>query len=77
MNANIARARTTGGVSLQAGYAAVAAFTAASTSAAVDIGVRAMTTPFAGLWTSSRPAPDEATHRPATKFCRTSGMAEL
>ena len=66
----------TGGVSLQPANAFVAAVTAASTSRAVESGVRAITSPFAGLWTSNASAPDEGTQRPPMKF-ESSSMAEL
>ena len=73
LNLNIVRARTAGGVSLQAGNAAVAAFTAASTSAAVESGVRAMTVPLAGLVTFSASVPDDGVQRPPMKLERSSG----
>ncbi len=68
LNANITRARTTGGVSRQPGNAAAAAWTAASTSRAPESGVRAMTVPRAGLCTSTVDAVPASTQRPPTKF---------
>ena len=50
-NLCITRARRRGGVSRHAGYAAAAAFTAASTSAALQNGTRRVTAPVAGLVT--------------------------
>ena len=61
---NMARARTTGGVSLHSGYAAAAALTARSTSAEVDSGVRPMTVHSAGLCTSRKEVADEGVQAP-------------
>jgi len=61
---NIARARAAGGVWLHPGKAADAAAAAASTSARVDSGVRAITVPRAGLWTSRESRPADGTRRP-------------
>ena len=72
---NIVRARAAGGVSLQPGNAAEAARTAASTSLASDSGVRAITTPRAGLVTSTWDVADEGVHRPLMKFDRTVVLA--
>ena len=68
----MARARTTTGVSRQAGNAFFAAWTAASRSSPVESGVFAITSPVAGLWTSSDSAAREAIHRPPTKLVRVS-----
>ena len=59
------RARTTTGVSRQAGKAAFAAATAASRSSPVERGVRAMTSPVAGLWTSRKSEARDGTQRAA------------
>ncbi len=67
LNANIARARSPTGVARQAGNAAFAAATAASTSARVPRGVRAMTAPVAGLKTSTWSVARDSTHSPPTK----------
>ena len=66
---NIARARTTGGVSLQPGNACRAAVTAASRSRPVESGTLAITLPSAGLWTSSQSDAVDWTQRPPMKFC--------
>ena len=71
-NRNSARARRTTGVSRQPGNALFAAWTAASRSARVDSGVRAMTRPVAGLWTSAKRRWLTAASWPPTKFSRTS-----
>jgi hypothetical protein len=52
LNRNNTCARVLTGVSRQAGDASCAALTAASTSVGVDSGVRPITSPTAGLWTS-------------------------
>ena len=66
-------ARTTGGVSLQPANAADAARTAASTSLPVDSGVLAITTPRAGLCTSTKSVADEGAQRPLMKLESTVG----
>src|SRR5262249_61444955 len=58
------RARWTGGVALQAGNAAEAAFTAALTSSAVDSGALASSSPLAGVLTAGRGGPHHLTHGP-------------
>src|SRR5271157_4802248 len=54
----------------QSGSAALAAATAASTSATPDNGTRAKTSPLAGLVTSRRPDACAGTQRPPTQFAR-------
>ena len=65
-NRNIDRARTTTGVSRQAGKAFAAACTAASRSARVESGVFAITEPTAGLWTSTNSFACAGIHLPPT-----------
>ena len=57
--------RSSTSVWLQAGKAALAAATALSTSAAVPLGMRPMTSSVAALITSIVPEPSEATHAPS------------
>ena len=77
LNLNIVRARATGGVSLHPGKAAVAALTAASTSVFGASGVRAITSPRAGLWTGTKSRAAEGVHRPPMKWGSTSGCSMM
>src|SRR5262245_55505513 len=67
------RARSTAGVSLQAGRAAAAACTVRSISSGVQNGTRAWTRPVEGLKTSPRCSPADVTSRPPTRNGMTSG----
>ena len=75
LKANMVRARSTTGVARQAGNAAFAAATAASTSPRVESGVFAITAPVAGLKTSTVPEARASTHMPPMKFERTGTWA--
>ncbi len=63
-----ARARSPGGVAAQPGNASFAAATAASTSGLVESGASAITSPVAGLTTSSLPPSAGSTALPPMKF---------
>jgi hypothetical protein len=63
-----ARARSTGGVSRQAGNAAAAACTASFTSVGVHIGVSAITSPVEGLCTGEVSILRSSCHSPFTKI---------
>src|SRR5690606_26223836 len=67
---NISRARWNTGVSRHGSKAAAAALTARSTSAPLERGTWAMTSPVAGLYTGSLPVASGSTHSPPMKLRR-------
>src|SRR5207248_3645410 len=71
---NSTRARSTGGVSHQAGNAASAASTASFTCAAVHIGVSAITSPVEGLYTGEVSTLRSSSHSPLTKTGQICGV---
>src|SRR5262249_27241704 len=75
---NMIRARSTTGVSAQAGSAFAAACTARSTSAAEQSGTRAIAWPVEGLYTLPRREAGLASHWPPTRsLTGSTAMAEV